>query len=177
MKYDKVRAEDIWGAGRLREGVFLLDVRTPAEFEDAHIPGAVNVPLDEVAARVEEVRSHAAEAVTITCHTAFRSKIAHHELDQLGVPNLRVLSGGIVAWQERGLPVARIANGVSIQRQVQLFAGSLVLLGVLLGALVSPWLLALAGLVGAGLVLAGATDTCAMAALLARMPWNRKAAR
>ena len=86
------------------------------------------------------------------------------------------LPGGIRAWKRAGLPVERApgSGGLSIQRQVQIGAGSLVVLGVVLGATVTPWFFALAGFVGAGLVFAGASGTCGMAALLARLPHNRR---
>jgi len=65
---------------------------------------------------------------------------------------------------------------LELMRQVQLAAGGLVLLGVALGFLVGPGFFALSGLVGAGLMMAGATGWCGMARLLQHMPWNRRMA-
>ena len=85
-----------------------------------------------------------------------------------------VVDGGIEAWKQAGLPVARNARApLELMRQVQIAAGSLILLGAVLAATLSPWFLLLSGFVGAGLVFAGVSGFCGMALLLARMPWNR----
>ena len=85
-----------------------------------------------------------------------------------------MLEGGIEAWKKLKLPdrVDR-KQPIAVARQVQILAGSLVLLGVLLGLLLTPVFYVLSAFVGAGLVFAGITDFCASARLLALMPWNR----
>jgi len=86
------------------------------------------------------------------------------------------VEGGTQAWDQAGLPVVRGKKTISLERQVRIAAGTLVLVGSLLGAFVSPWWIGLAAFVGAGLVFAGITDTCGMGLLLARMPWNQAGA-
>ena len=95
-----------------------------------------------------------------------------------GVPRRRVhqrvnVEGGTLAWEQAGLPVVRGKKAMSLERQVRIAAGSLVVLGTALGAFVHPGFLGLSAFVGAGLVFAGVTDTCGMGMVLARMPWNR----
>ena len=91
-----------------------------------------------------------------------------------GFTNAISVEGGTTAWEKVGLPVVRGATRViSLERQVRIAAGSLVLLGVLLGWLVHPTFFALSAFVGAGLVFAGITDWCGMGMLLAKMPWNQ----
>jgi hypothetical protein len=82
----------------------------------------------------------------------------------------------MLAWRRAGLPVREGRKRLPVDRQVQLIAGTAVLAGVALGTLVSPWFLALAAFVGAGLTFAGATGTCGMALLLMKLPWNRPTA-
>jgi rhodanese-related sulfurtransferase len=91
-----------------------------------------------------------------------------------GWPDVWQLKGGIEAWRKAGFPVVGNAKApISIMRQVQIAAGSIVLVGVVLGMLVSPWMLGISAFVGAGLVFSGASGTCGMAAMLSLMPWNR----
>jgi rhodanese-related sulfurtransferase len=88
-----------------------------------------------------------------------------------------ILDGGIDAWKKAGLPVAFDRSApIPIMRQVQIVAGSLVVLGAILGATVAPAFYLLSAFVGAGLVFAGVTGFCGMERVLAQMPWNRRAA-
>jgi glyoxylase-like metal-dependent hydrolase (beta-lactamase superfamily II)/rhodanese-related sulfurtransferase len=151
----------------------VLDVRTPLEFESERIEGSVSVPLDQLEARLEEI-PEAAEVVVV-CRTGVRATVAAEALARAG-RRARVLDGGVVAWRRARLPLRQGRKRLAVDRQVQLIAGSMVLAGVLLGALVHPAFLALAGFVGAGLTFAGATGTCGLALVLMRMPWNRPAA-
>lgn len=84
------------------------------------------------------------------------------------------MAGGLEAWKAAGLEtrVDRSAP-IDVMRQTQITIGTIVLAGVLLGTLISPWFLILSGFMGAGLVFAGSTGWCGMAMLMARMPWNR----
>ena len=92
---------------------------------------------------------------------------------RLDITNVVNVEGGTTACVEAGLPVVRGKKAISLERQVRIAAGLLVLLGVLLGFLVHPVLFGLSAFVGAGLVFAGVTDFCGMGMLLARMPWNQ----
>ena len=151
----------------------VLDVRTPAEFETAHIPGSYNVPLDNLREHRAELRAHLDEDVVLVCRTGGRAEQAEKALAEVGLPGLRVLEGGMVAWESNGAPVNRGKQTWELERQVRLVAGSIVLSSVL-GSIVIPELKWVAGGIGAGLTFAALSNTCAMGMLLAKMPWNRR---
>ena len=158
-----------------RAGVVkLLDVRTPAEFASAHVPGSYNMPLDRLTKHGAEFGTAVGPLVLI-CRSGTRAQQAEQLLQGEGLPRLHVLDGGILAWERAGLPVTRGRQVWSIERQIRAIAGGLVLLGTLGGILLWPPLLSLAAFVGAGLLFAGVTDTCMMGLLLARLPWNQTA--
>ena len=146
----------------------LLDVRSPAEFRAVHADGAVNVPLGDVDATAYEGRR-----VNVICQTGGRARQAAETLAGGGV-EAAVVRGGTVAWEAAGLPVVRGKKSVSLERQVRIAAGLLVLIGVGLSLLVHPWFVGLSAFVGAGLLFSGVTDTCGMGTVLAKMPWNRR---
>lgn len=154
--------------------VELLDVRTPVEYEEAHVDFATNVPLDRLnAAEVAERRKGSREPLYVICRSGNRARQAAQKLMAAGCEVVNV-DGGVQAWDEAGLPLVRGESRViSLERQVRIAAGSLVLAGALLGFFVHPYWIALSAFVGAGLIFAGVTDTCGMAMLLARMPWNQ----
>jgi rhodanese-related sulfurtransferase len=151
----------------------LIDVRTPAEFETAHIPGSYNVPLDNLREHRAELRAHLDDDVVLVCRTGGRAEQAEKALAEVGLPGLRVLEGGMVAWESNGAPVNRGKQTWELERQVRLVAGGIVLSSVL-GSIVVPELKWVAGGVGAGLTFAALSNTCAMGMLLAKMPWNRR---
>ncbi len=154
--------------------VNIIDVRTPAEYGEVHIPGSVLMPLDRLDA--EAVKSAAAQdrECVIVCRSGKRAEQACQKLEAAGCGNLVILDGGVAAWESAGLPVERGAKAVSLERQVRIAAGSLVLLGVILGTWVHPGFYGLSAFVGAGLIFAGVTDWCGMAMVLAKMPWNQR---
>jgi glyoxylase-like metal-dependent hydrolase (beta-lactamase superfamily II) len=157
----------------LRDGgaaPFLLDVRTPLEFESERLADSRNIPLPELDARVDEIPGD--REVVVVCRTGVRATIAAEALARAG-RRARVLEGGVQAWRRAGLPLRVGRKRLPVDRQVQLVAGSMVLTGVILGTLVNPWFLALSAFFGAGLTFAGATGTCGLALVLLRMPWNR----
>ncbi len=151
------------------DATLLVDVRTPAEFREVHVQGAVNVPLD----RLDASEFAGREGVCVICRSGGRGAKAQQALLEGGVAGVANVEGGTLACEAAGLPVARGKKTMSLERQVRISAGSLVVTGVVLGAAVHPAWLGLAGFVGAGLVFAGVTDTCGMAMVLARMPWNQ----
>jgi rhodanese-related sulfurtransferase len=150
----------------------VLDVRSPAEFGSMHIPGSYNVPLDTLREHREEIRQHLETDVVLVCRSGQRAAQAEQALAELGMPNLHVLDGGILGWEAAGGDLRRGRNTWDLERQVRLVAGTLVLVSVLLSLLVPPALF-VAGFVGAGLSFAALTNTCAMGAALAKLPWNR----
>ena len=152
----------------------LVDVRPADMFAAERIPGAISVPLPVLARPT--LPDPGPRRLVFQCQVGVASEKAGQKVLEAGWPgDVHHLPGGIRAWKRAGLPVERAAGGgLSIPRQVQIGAGSMVVLGVILGATVSPWFFALSGFVGAGLVFAGATGTCGMAAVLARLPYNRR---
>lgn len=151
--------------------VLLVDVREPAEYAAEYIAGSTLEPLSRFnAGRFSDI----GEPVVLVCESGRRAQQAAAKLSQVGVQNVRVLINGLGSWRAAGYPLERGKGApISLMRQVQIAAGSLVLMGTLLGAFVSPAWLLLSGFVGAGLVFAGVSGTCGMALLLARMPWNQ----
>jgi rhodanese-related sulfurtransferase len=156
----------------------LIDVRTPAEFDAGHIPGAVNVPLDELKASLDELCSVLDDHhdVVLVCRSGARAGQAQEALRAAGVPAPAVLSGGIVDWERTGGAVNRGRQRWELERQVRLAAGSLVVAGIV-GSTVAPKAKWLSAFVGGGLVVAAVSNTCAMGMALARMPWNKRGAR
>jgi rhodanese-related sulfurtransferase len=158
-----------------RDGdVRILDVRTPAEYESAHIAGSYNVPLDTLAEHAQELRRHVDEPVVLVCQSGNRAAQAGQRLAAAGMANVSVLDGGMLAWQSTGAPVNRGHQRWGLERQVRLVAGGIVVAGIA-GSVALPWLKYVSGGVGAGLAFAALTDTCAMGSLLARLPYNRAA--
>jgi rhodanese-related sulfurtransferase len=163
---------------RLRGGgkpMDLLDVRTPAEFREMHAEGARCVPLDRLdpEAVLAARASDGAEPLYLICRSGSRARQACERFVAAGFPNVVSVEGGTLAWEQAGLPVIRGKKTISLERQVRIAAGSLVLLGAVLALAVDPWFALLPAFIGAGLVFAGVTDTCGMGMLLARMPWNQ----
>ncbi|MEV0718506.1 rhodanese-like domain-containing protein [Asanoa sp. NPDC050611] len=152
----------------------LLDVRTPAEFESVHIPGAHNVPLDLLKEHREELRHHLDEGVVLVCRSGARAAQAQQALTGAGLPHVKILNGGMLAWQAADAPITRGTPRWDLERQVRLVAGSIVLAGIL-GSILVPGLKWVAGAIGAGLTFAAVTNTCAMGMLLSRLPYNRGA--
>lgn len=156
--------------------VAVVDVRSPTEFASGHIAGAVNVPLPELGVRLADLdpeRRGRPERLVLACERGMRARAAEAALLQC-YPEARVLRGGMHAWRQAGLPVVRVTRTHwSLERQVRLIAGTLVLVGVALGLAAGPVWGLTAAVPGAGLVLAGLTDLCPLGLLLGRMPWNR----
>ncbi len=149
----------------------LIDVREYPEFAEGHIEGSELVPLGTL-----DMASEAwdrAEPLTLICRSGRRAEEARHTLAAKGFQSLNVLQGGVQAWTNGGKPLIAAPNKPwSMERQVRVTAGSLVLAFFGLGLLTSKKFFLGAGLVGAGLVYAGVSNSCMMASVLGRMPWN-----
>jgi rhodanese-related sulfurtransferase len=158
----------------------LIDVRTPAEYDEVHVEGARNIPLDRLDPRAVAAE-HAGKSgpLYFVCKSGGRSQKACEQMIAAGVHEVVSVEGGTAACEAAGMKVARSGRKVmSLERQVRICAGGLVVLGAVLGAFgpdptVRAVGLGLAGFIGAGLVFAGVTDTCGMAMMLAKMPWNQ----
>lgn len=171
-------------ADRRRRGdtVTLIDVRTPAEYGEVHVDFARNIPLDRL--DPQTIASLATEGpVYFVCKSGGRSQKACEKMLAAGIDKVVSIEGGTASCEAAGLPVVRGRKAMSLERQVRIAAGTLVAIGAALAAFGPDapvnWQAigtGLAGFIGCGLVFAGITDTCGMAMLLARMPWNQAAA-
>ncbi|MEW5660261.1 rhodanese-like domain-containing protein [Streptomyces cinereoruber] len=161
---------------RLHE-LTVIDVRTPGEYAGGHLPGALNIPLDRIRKALPDIRDAADRGdVLVVCASGARSENACRLLAEHGV-DTATLSGGTGAWAADGHDLHRPQGAAratwGMERQVRLTAGTVVLLGLLLGVLVHPAFQLLSAGIAAGLVLSAVTDTCGMAAVLAGLPHNR----
>lgn len=162
----------------LGERVHLVDVRTPAEYRSGHAAGALSIPLDQLTPdmldkRLGDTTTGHQKPLYLTCKAGPRAEQAAERLMQAGVENLYLVDGGTDAWSKAGLPMQRIGQTISLERQVQISIGVLLLLKVLFGFAVHELFFALIPLIGAGLIIAGLTQWCGLARLIAMMPWNR----
>ena len=148
----------------------LIDVRDPFEHKSQKIGGSENIPLNTISDAVERLKDIG--TVYVHCQSGNRSAQACDLLRQHNV-NVVDVEGGINAWRESGFELVGTTKAIPMMRQVMIVAGSLILVGFLLGALVSPWWMALPAIVGAGLLFAGVTGICGMTHTLKCMPWNR----
>lgn len=160
----------------IREGAVLVDIREADEHARERIAGARHHALSKIDA--ENPIRPGDDVLIFHCRSGMRTKANAAKLTAAAQScKVYVLEGGLDAWKKAGLPVAfDRKQPIEIIRQVQIGAGSLVLIGVLLGALISPFFYALSGFVGAGLMFAGITGFCGMAKVLALLPWNRRGA-
>ena len=158
-----------------QQGAVLIDIRSPDEYRREHIAGALLQPLPTLQAQGLPPEAQHAETLIFHCKSGFRTQHAAPLLAQLASKQtVFIMEGGLEAWKQAGLPtVLNRAQPLEIMRQVQIVAGGLILLGAVLGWLLSPAFYALCAFVGAGLMVAGITGFCGMARLLAVMPWNK----
>lgn len=177
MEVATISPHDLDARRRRGEAVELIDVRTPVEYREVHCSFARNVPLSDLDPKaVMSARTGPADGpLYVICKSGGRGRQACERFRAAGYANVVNVAGGTSAWVECGLPANRGKKAVSLERQVRIAAGLLVLLGAVLGAFVHPAFIGLPAFVGAGLVFAGVTDTCGMGMALARMPWNRVA--
>lgn len=173
MSVPTIAAAELSERWRLGSTPRLIDVRTPAEFAEVHIEFARNIPLDQLNPTTLPQDGATGDPLYVICRSGGRAQKACEKLQAAGLEVVQI-DRGMQDCQQVGLPLVHGRKTMSLERQVRIAAGSLVVLGAALGWLVHPAWLALAAFVGAGLVFAGLTDTCGMAMLLARMPWNRR---
>ncbi|QQS31679.1 MAG: rhodanese-like domain-containing protein [Acidobacteriota bacterium] len=151
----------------------VIDVREFSEFNSERIADAQLMPLSNFEKHADEI-DHS-KPVYLMCRSGNRATQAAEKLAAKGFTDIHVVKGGMTAWVGADLPIIKGESKVwSLERQVRFAAGLFVLTGVVLGFAVSPYLFLLSGFVGAGLIFAAVTDTCGMAMVLARMPWNQK---
>jgi rhodanese-related sulfurtransferase len=171
MALQSISAND---AKRLIErGALVVDIREPDEYAREHIPHAISRPVSGLTQGTLDIDK--ASQIIFHCKSGGRTRSNAARLASAASCEAFMLEGGLDAWKRAGLPVeVDRTQPLEVMRQVQIAAGSLVLLGIVLGALLSPWFYALSGFVGGGLIFAGATGFCGLARLLQVMPWNRR---
>ncbi len=171
-------------AQKLAKGATLIDIRSPDEFARMRIGGAVCVPIDsldkdnianQVAKNANSQGENSENVVIFHCLSGMRTAQNADKITPCTSNcTAYIMDGGLQAWQKAGLPtVIDRTQPISLMRQVQIVAGVLILLGVVLGSLVSPVFYGVSGFVGAGLLFAGVTGFCGMARVLALLPYNR----
>lgn len=153
----------------------VIDVRSAAEFESMHIRGSYNVPLPLLSEHADELAARLGSRVVLVCQSGVRAEQARQRLGRSGIDGAFVLTGGAPGFAAAGGDVVKGKDRWDLERQVRLVAGSLVLVGLVGGKLVSPKIRAIAGVIGTGLTFSAATNTCAMGRALSVMPWNRAA--
>ena len=154
-----------------KNSIPLIDVRTPAEYGSVHAKGAVNHPMESL--DLAKIPCSKEEEIHVICQSGGRSMKVCQKLEAAGFTHIVNVEGGTLAWHAAGLPVVEGKKVMSLERQVRIAAGSLVVIGAAVGQFVHPGGFALSAFIGAGLVFAGVTDTCGMGMLIAKMPWNR----
>jgi rhodanese-related sulfurtransferase len=155
----------------IEHGSQCIDVRSATEFATGHLPGAINIPLDQLEGRLKDLDMD--RKLLLVCQSGGRARLAAAVLERHG-KDVMVLQGGTAAWIKEELPVvATVRNRWSLERQARFGAGMLVVVGVVLGNLVGAKWDLLAGFAGMGLLFAGLTDICPMGILLGKLPWNR----
>ena len=157
------------------QGAKLIDIRDADEYLYEHIPEAHLVPLSTLEQGSLPANLRAGQVI-FHCQSGNRTRNHLSKLIAAAAPaQVKVVEGGIEAWRKAGLAtVEDKSQPLPLMRQVQIAAGVLILLGVVLGYSVSSAFFLLSAFVGAGLTLAGVTGFCGMARLLAIMPWNRR---
>jgi rhodanese-related sulfurtransferase len=159
-----------------QDGVEIIDVRTPVEFQEVHAAKARNIPLDVIDPHaVMKARNGSTDKpLYVICKSGTRGAKAQQKFSSAGFTNVVNVEGGTEAWVNAGLPLVRGKKAISLERQVRIAAGFIVLVGALLGIFVHPYFAGISAFVGAGLMFAGITDSCAMGMMIAKMPWNQR---
>lgn len=170
--YQLITAAELKAVSTEGAPLCLVDVRTSAEFSGEQISQSQCWPLQDIEMGVEMTLPNS-DPVYLVCASGIRSKMAAEVLQNKIANPLYVISDGIAGCESAGFAIEKNGGVISLERQVRIAAGLFVLVGVLLGMLVNPSFYTLSAFVGAGLIFAGISNTCAMGLLLAKMPWNQ----
>ncbi len=149
----------------------LIDVRTPGEFRGASIIGAKNITNTEINQHLDELKKY--ETVFVHCASGGRSSSCCLKLESQGLNNVVNVKGGINEWKSAGFAILDGKGSIPVIRQVHIIASTLILLSVILAKTIHPDFVYLAGIVSLGLGASGVFNTCLMANVLEKMPWNR----
>lgn len=153
----------------------IIDVRDAAEFETRHIRASYHVPLRLLQEHAEEFAARMGTRVVLVCQSGRRAEEARKNLDAAGLAGARVLTGGVASYAAVGGDIVTGRPTWAMDRQVRMTSGALVLASVLAGRLIAPQFRVVAGVIGAGLTVSAATNSCTMGRILSWMPWNRSA--
>ncbi len=178
IKVNKISPQRLHAVLHEGKKINLIDVRSAAEYRAGHVAGAKLIPMDELSAETLTANEQYAgagheETLYLTCEYGMRAQQAAQRLVDAGYQNLAIIEGGTQAWKKAGLPIQRCGNAISVERQVQITIGLLLVLKVLFGFTVHELFFAAIPLIGAGLIVAGITNWCGMARLVAWLPWNQ----
>ncbi|PXA04243.1 sulfurtransferase [Coraliomargarita sinensis] len=171
MSYKTIPADQL--PPLIEEEHIVIDVRTPAEYRAEHVVGAQLHPLDQLDAEAFCRQYNPDTPIYVLCQSGKRASMAAEKLIAAGHQNVHVVEGGTNAAKTTGVAMNRGKGAISIERQVRIGAGALVVLGTIAGLTIHAGFLAVPLFVGSGLIFAGVTDICGMGAVLAKMPWNR----
>lgn len=153
----------------------LVDVRMPTEFRELRAECARSIPLESLdpSSVMASRNGHSQQPLYVICRSGSRSRQACQKFIEAGFTNVVSVEGGTLAWEQAGLPVVRGKKALPLIQQVQMTAGFMIVLGVILSIFVHPYFVGLSAFVGAGLMFAGLTGLCPLASFIARMPWNQ----
>ena len=154
----------------------IIDVRSPAEFKALHLPSSKNIPLDKLNEQsCKQIQTDAqGKTLYLLCGSGTRAKMAKDKFLNHTDSAIVIIEGGINELQRSNAPLNQAASSsISLERQVRIAAGVLVVIGVTLSLVINPAFIALSAFVGLGLIFAGITDSCGMALVLSKMPWNQ----
>ncbi|NRG43114.1 rhodanese-like domain-containing protein [Rathayibacter sp. VKM Ac-2835] len=157
------------------EDLLVIDVRSAAEFESLHIRGSFNVPLPLLSEHTDQLAERLGSRVVLACQSGVRAEQARQRLAATGLAGAYVLADGVPGYAAAGGDVVRGAERWAMDRQVRFAAGVLVLLGLVGGRVIGSPLRLLSGAIGAGLTFSAAVNSCPMASVLGRLPWNKAA--
>lgn len=151
----------------------LLDVRSALEFSEKHIKDSINIPVDMISSKIKDLSQSGQSYITF-CRTGNRSPMAADMLLQAGISSIKVMRGGMTAWQKQKLPVIMGDTSVSIERQVRIAAGLLMLFGIIMAQFVHGGFIWVSIWVACGFIFAGITNSCLMGMMLMKLPYNKK---
>jgi rhodanese-related sulfurtransferase len=170
----KVQAKQVQQDLQSGKRVALIDVRTPVEHDEMHIPGSVLMPLDQLDPAAVKAAAAGTEGCVLICRSGKRAEQAFQKLKAAGFNDLTIIEGGVNEWEAAGLPLVRsTGKHLPLMRQVQLVIGLVTLAGSILALTVDKNFALIPAFFGAGLTFAGSTGWCGLAILLSKMPWNK----
>jgi len=173
VSLEMVSPRDALTLSEKEKNIKLLDVRSALEFSERHIKDSINVPIDMLSAKMDDL-SKSGQSYIVLCRSGNRSPMAADMLIQSGIHSVKVLDGGVTRWEKEKLPIIKGEGGVSLERQVRLAAGSIVLCGILLSWFVHWAFIFISVFVSCGLIYSGLSDNCLMGMLLMKLPYNKK---